>query len=124
MCQPVKQCCGRWLSQKAWQHLVPWLREVSVECGMGYVKRRCGDKKAFGQVVPAKKQLALTINYCFCDRPWCAMCLSMSYATPLHMNHSKRFWALVGQQEANYKQLDAQLNDCWRVVPTWVDDAT
>ena len=37
-----------------------------------------------------------------------------------HMNHSQRFWRLVGRFEPDYKRLDKDLNNCWKRIPTWV----
>jgi predicted metal-dependent hydrolase len=37
-----------------------------------------------------------------------------------HMNHSRRFWNLVGQFEAGYERLDRKLTDGWRRVPGWL----
>ena len=36
------------------------------------------------------------------------------------MNHSPRFWALVGEHEPDYEQLDRALTRGWRHVPGWV----
>lgn len=37
-----------------------------------------------------------------------------------HMNHSKRFWKLVGQFEPDYERLDRKLTESWRRVPGWM----
>ena len=37
-----------------------------------------------------------------------------------HMNHSKRFWALVQSHEPDYKHLDRALVRGWQSVPGWV----
>lgn len=37
-----------------------------------------------------------------------------------HMNHSRRYWALVARFEPDYRALDRELDDAWRRVPAWV----
>ena len=37
-----------------------------------------------------------------------------------HMNHSQRFWRLVGSFEPDFRKLDKDLNSCWNRIPTWV----
>ena len=37
-----------------------------------------------------------------------------------HMNHSRRFWALVESFEPDWKPLDVELLQGWRKVPAWV----
>jgi len=37
-----------------------------------------------------------------------------------HMNHSKRFWRLVGEYEPDYQRLDTKLTESWRRVPGWL----
>ncbi|MEQ8206409.1 MAG: SprT family zinc-dependent metalloprotease, partial [Woeseia sp.] len=37
-----------------------------------------------------------------------------------HMNHSRRFWSLVGKYCNDYRVLDRELGDSWRDVPVWV----
>ena len=36
------------------------------------------------------------------------------------MNHSRRFWALVGRHEVEYRRLDRELTGGWRSVPGWI----
>lgn len=37
-----------------------------------------------------------------------------------HMNHSKRFWKLVGSYEPDWRRLDRELTEGWRRVPGWL----
>ncbi|MGQ0383597.1 MAG: M48 family metallopeptidase [Gammaproteobacteria bacterium] len=37
-----------------------------------------------------------------------------------HLNHSRRFWALVARHEPRWRELDAALLAGWREVPAWM----
>jgi predicted metal-dependent hydrolase len=37
-----------------------------------------------------------------------------------HMNHSERFWAEVARHEPDWKALDRELLQSWRLVPSWI----
>ncbi|MGB5247140.1 MAG: SprT family zinc-dependent metalloprotease [Woeseia sp.] len=37
-----------------------------------------------------------------------------------HMNHSRRFWALVERYQPGSRKLDRELGESWRTVPVWV----
>lgn len=37
-----------------------------------------------------------------------------------HMNHSKRYWALVGEHVPNWKRLDKKLDAAWQSSPGWL----
>jgi predicted metal-dependent hydrolase len=39
-----------------------------------------------------------------------------------HMNHSRKFWALVESLEPDYRQLDRELSRGWQRVPGWMFD--
>ncbi|AFY68580.1 protein of unknown function DUF45 [Thalassoporum mexicanum PCC 7367] len=116
-----KSVLRSWLTQTAWEHLVPWLREVSIEFGMGYSKTAVRGQKSIWASCSSKKNISLNYKLLFLRSPLVRYVFIHELCHTVHMNHSKRFWALVSKMEANYKQLDAELNDCWQVVPTWVD---
>jgi predicted metal-dependent hydrolase len=37
-----------------------------------------------------------------------------------HMNHSQRFWKLVGKHVQDWQQLDSRLDQAWQVTPNWL----
>lgn len=39
------------------------------------------------------------------------------------MNHSRRYWTFLESLEPNYRALDSELRDGWRLVPEWIRPA-
>ena len=37
-----------------------------------------------------------------------------------HMNHSRRFWSLVGKFVPDWKKLDKRLDQAWQTSPNWL----
>lgn len=110
----------RWLSSIAKQEFAPRLSALSALTGLGYrrmqvrAQRTCwGSRSSTG---------TLSINLCLLFvRPELLRYLMIhELSHGRHMNHSRRFWALVGRYEPRYRRLDRELGDSWKVVPTWL----
>lgn len=114
---------GRWLMRQAHRHLVPGLLRASHDVGLPYkrvlIKRqktRWGSCSRNGTISLNAKLLFLspeTVNYVMihelCHR--------------VELNHSPRFWRLVGRHCPDYRRINAQRRDLWKVVPRWADEA-
>lgn len=117
-CQRVLQ---RWLSRKAQLHLVPWLRQVSQE-----VKLPCGSisvrmQKTLWASCSSKKAISLNAKLLFLPPHLVRYVFIHELCHTVHMNHSPRFWALVGEKEPDYERFDRELRKAWRYVPGWAD---
>lgn len=117
-CQQLLQ---KWLSRKAQTHLVPWLRQVSRE-----VKLSCGNisvrhQKTLWASCSSKKAISLNAKLLFLPPPLVRYVFIHELCHTVHLNHSAQFWALVGEKEPDYKQLDQELRKGWRYVPTWAE---
>jgi predicted metal-dependent hydrolase len=64
----------------------------------------------------------ISLNYClmFLDPRHLRYVMIHELCHARHMNHSQRFWRLVGSFEPSYRKLDKDLNNCWKRIPTWV----
>jgi predicted metal-dependent hydrolase len=115
----VSRGLHRWLRQEAKRHLPLRLRELSRELGLPY--ERCvikGQKTRWGScsssgIINLNDKLLLfppeVVRYLMVHE----LCHTR------HLNHSRRFWALVTQFEPNYKPLDRALSDAWQWIPVW-----
>ena len=110
----------RWLSATAKEHFEPRLRSLSFETGNAFKRMRvAGQKTCWGS---HSSTGTLSINYCllFLDPALLRYLMIHELCHAQHMNHSRRFWRLVGRFEPRYRAFDKQLSGSWKQIPTWV----
>jgi len=110
----------RWLTSLAKREYAPRLRSISSLIGNSYKKMHVrGQKTCWGS---HSSSGTISLNYClmFLDPAHLRYVMIHELCHARHMNHSRRFWNLVGQFEQDYRQLDKDLNSSWKRIPTWV----
>ncbi len=110
----------RWLTSLAKAEYAPRLRSISSLIGNSYRKLHVrGQRTCWGS---HSSSGTISLNYClmFLDPAHLRYVMIHELCHARHMNHSRRFWSLVGQFEPGYRQLDKDLNDSWKRIPTWV----
>ena len=110
----------RWLTGLARAEYAPILSSLSARTGNSFLKMHVrGQRTCWGS---HSSTGTISLNYClmFLDPAHLRYVMIHELCHARHMNHSKRFWRLVGQHEPNYKQLDKDLNSSWKSIPTWV----
>lgn len=110
----------RWLTNLAKTEYAPRLQSLSVETGNAYKKMHVrGQRTCWGS---HSSTGTLSLNYClmFLEPAQLRYVMLHELCHARHMNHSRRFWALVRRFEPDYRRLDKTLNDCWKNIPTWV----
>ena len=110
----------RWLLALAKKEYEPRLRSLSALTGNGYRKVHVrGQRTCWGS---HSSSGTISLNYClmFLDPAHLRYVLIHELCHARHMNHSRRFWSLVGRFEPRYRQLDKDLNDGWKRIPAWV----
>ena len=116
-------CVGalkRWLVALGKKEMLPMLRALSSETGNPFKKMHVrGQKTCWGS---HSSTGTISLNYClmFLDPRHMRYVMIHELCHARHMNHSQRFWRLVGQFEPSYRRLDKDLNHCWKRIPTWL----
>ncbi len=110
----------RWLAGVAKTALGPRLDTLSAETGLPYSRLQVrGQRTCWGS---HSSTGTISLNYCllFLDPDAVRYLLVHELCHAKHMNHSKRFWQLVGRFEPNYRALDKAVSDAWNRVPVWL----
>ncbi|MGI9236618.1 MAG: M48 family metallopeptidase [Woeseiaceae bacterium] len=114
------QALKRWLLNLAKREYAPLLRTLSAMTGNSYKKMHVrGQRTCWGS---HSSNGTISLNYClmFLDPAHLRYVMIHELCHARHMNHSRRFWGLVGRFEPEYRRLDKDLNSSWKRIPTWV----
>jgi len=110
----------RWLTALAKKEYLPRLRSISALTNNVFRKMHVrGQKTCWGS---HSSTGTVSLNYClmFLSPEHLRYVMIHELCHARHMNHSQRFWGLVGSFEPAYRRLDRELNSCWKDIPTWV----
>ena len=110
----------RWMTALARKEYLPRLRALSALTGNSFGRMHVrGQKTCWGS---HSSTGTISLNYClmFLGPAHLRYVMLHELCHARHMNHSQRFWRLVGSFEPDYRKLDRELNSSWRHIPTWV----
>jgi predicted metal-dependent hydrolase len=110
----------RWLGSLARKEYLPRLRSLSMLTNTVFHRMHVrGQKTCWGS---HSSTGTISLNYClmFLSPAHLRYVMIHELCHARHMNHSPRFWGLVGSYEPDYRRLDADLNSCWKQIPAWV----
>ncbi len=110
----------RWLAAVAKKEYPARLRSLSALTGNPFKRLSVrGQRTCWGS---HSSSGTISLNYCllFLEPADLRYVMIHELCHARHMNHSRRFWSLVGKFEPNYRVLDKALNDAWKKIPTWV----
>jgi hypothetical protein len=116
----VSDALVRWLSATAAVALQERLGEVSREVGIDYARLQMRRQRTRWGSCSTAGTISLNVCLMF-QRPDVVRYLMVhELCHRRHMNHSRRYWALVESLEPGWRTLDAELLRGWRNVPAWV----
>jgi predicted metal-dependent hydrolase len=110
----------RWLTRKAEDHLLPWLKRVSDKTGLSYAAASIRQQQTRWGSCSSRRLISLNARLLFLPHNLVTYVLVHELCHTKHLNHSHRFWRLVEFYLPDYRQLDRQLRDGPRYIPRWL----
>lgn len=108
-----------WLTAKAKAHLVPWVRALSAQLSLPCNRVTVRAQKTRWGSCSTRRNININRNLLFLSPPVVRYLFIHELCHTVHLNHSPRYWALVGRVEPEYRFLDAELTRSGRYVPLW-----
>ncbi|HTC51562.1 MAG TPA: SprT family zinc-dependent metalloprotease [Steroidobacteraceae bacterium] len=118
--QRLKEALRRWLMGRAQLVLADHLADCAREFGFSY--RSLSIRRQRTRWGSCSVRGTISLNCCILFQPPEVLryLLIHELAHTRHMNHSRAFWECVAGCCPDYRQLDRQLLDGWRRVPSWL----
>jgi len=110
----------RWLTRKAEDHLLLWLKRVSDEAGLSYVAASIRQQETRWGSCSSRRLISLNARLLFLPPSLVTYVLLHELCHTKQLNHSHRFWRLVEFYLPDYRKLDRQLRDGGRYIPRWL----
>ena len=108
-----------WIQDRARQCLIPWLQEVSEECRLPFARVSVRAQKTRWGSCTAQGHISLNRHLLFLSPRLARYVLIHELCHTVHLNHSRRYWALVRRHEPDYPAYEAELRRAARHIPLW-----
>jgi predicted metal-dependent hydrolase len=114
-----RRALSRWVVRQARRHLVPLLHERSRQLGLPYRRVAIRRQKTRWASCSSRGTISLSANLLFLEPRYVDYVLTHELCHLKEMNHSRRFWRLVGQHHPGYRAVDVQLRQMSGAIPSW-----
>jgi hypothetical protein len=118
--EEARRVLAQWATAEARRSLEPWLQAVAAEAGLHYRDVQWRRQRTRWGSYSRSGTLSLNVAVLFQPPDVVRYLFVHELAHTRHLNHSARFWSLVETHEPDYRALDRQLSDGWRLVPSWL----
>lgn len=115
--EPLKKAIGLWLKDRAESVIPQRLSELAEFHGFHYQKVTIRGQKTRWGSCSSQKNISLNYKLLFLPHNMVDYVLIHELCHTIEMNHSKRFWSLVADCDANYREHDKALNQYAKQIP-------
>jgi predicted metal-dependent hydrolase len=115
----VQGALRRWLAHRAGETLPDWLGQLAGETGMAFAGVVIKGQRSRWGSCSARGNINLNRNLLFLPPEQVRYVLIHELCHTRELNHSARFWTLVGRHEPRYAELRRALREGWRQIPGW-----
>ena len=119
-----RKCRGalhRWTGRKAHEHLVPWLERMATDGGYHVNRILVKGQRTRWASCSQRHTISINRKLLFVPAHLTRYIFLHELCHTVHLNHSRRFWALVREREPDYKRLEKELRQAWRTLPAWLN---
>lgn len=109
----------RWLARQTRDHLIPRLQTLSAETGLKYRRVFVRQQRTRWASCSRQQNISLNMKLSFLPPAIVDYVLVHELCHLAIMNHSKEFWTIVEEHCPDYRSLDTQLREMWKLVPRW-----
>ncbi|WP_423064094.1 M48 family metallopeptidase [Candidiatus Paracoxiella cheracis] len=111
---------NQWLKQQSRRYLEPWLQKLSHDYQLIYKNLTFRGQKTVWGSCSSKKNINLNYKLLFLPARLVRYVLAHELCHIVHLDHSRRFWALVEQYEPDYARLKKELRHADHYMPEWI----
>ncbi|MBN2438531.1 MAG: M48 family metallopeptidase [Deltaproteobacteria bacterium] len=111
-----------WLRLRTREEIVPWLTRLAGQNGFKFNEALIRGPKTRWASCSPKGTISLSFKLLFLERDWVRCVLLHELCHTVCMNHSPRFWALLGGLEPECKTIHKRMRDGWKRVPAWLEE--
>ena len=115
-----RELLRQWIARKGKQILIPWLKSVSQSIELPFNQATVRGQKTRWASCSIAKDISINYKLLFIAAPLVHYVFVHELCHTIQMNHSAKFWALVGIKEPSYQELDRTLRQTWQDVPSWI----
>lgn len=112
----------RWLTSRAQQELVPWLRAVSQEFDLPFEKVLVKGQRTRWASCSGHKTISINRNLLFLPAPLVRYVLVHELVHTIQLDHSPKFWESMEERLPGSKDLEREAKGAWHYVPPWAHE--
>jgi predicted metal-dependent hydrolase len=116
-----REVLKRWLHLRTREELVPWLARLAGQSGFKFNEALIRGQKTRWASCSSKGTISLSFKLLFLERDFVRCVLLHELCHTVCMNHSPRFWALLGGLEPECRAIHKRMRDGWKRVPAWLE---